>query len=129
MAVVRTYDAALAALLRGPSGQTAQDLARLGVRVTNAAKLNATGQPRVRTGRLRSSIAWRLGADARGLYVEVGSNVSYARVMELGSPPHEIRPRNKKALAWPGGAHPVKRVRHPGTRPYRYLARAIRAAR
>ncbi len=24
-------------------------------------------------------------------------------------------PKTKKALAWPGGRHPVQRVRHPGT--------------
>lgn len=127
--IVRTYDTALALLLRGPSGQTARDLSLRAIRVTNAAKIIATGAPRVQTGRYRSSLSWRIGVDARGLYALVGSAVPYARIIEEGSPPHEIRPRTKRALAWPGGAHPVKRVRHPGTRAYRVLARAIKTSR
>lgn len=37
--------------------------------------------------------------------------------IEYGTPPHEIRPKGKKALSWPGAEHPVKKVQHPGTRP------------
>jgi HK97 gp10 family phage protein len=35
--------------------------------------------------------------------------------VEYGTRPHIIRPRTKKALWWPGAAHPVSQVRHPGT--------------
>lgn len=28
--------------------------------------------------------------------------------------PYPIRPRRKRALSWPGAAHPVRRVMHPG---------------
>lgn len=129
MAVVRLYELPLQELLRGPSGLVARDLARRAVQVETAAKLIATQAPRVRTGRYRSSISWRLGMDARGLFAEVGSKVPYARILEEGSPPHEIRPRTKRALAWPDGAHPVKRVRHPGTPAFRVLRRALEAAR
>jgi phage virion morphogenesis protein len=35
---------------------------------------------------------------------------------------HTIRPKNKRALFWPGAAHPVRSVNHPGShipaRPY-----------
>ena len=48
-------------------------------------------------------------------------NVAYALAVEAGTPPHIILPRNKKALYWPGAAHPVKSVRHPGTRGKPYL--------
>lgn len=34
---------------------------------------------------------------------------------DRGTKPHVITPRRKRALAWPGGRHPVKRVNHPGT--------------
>lgn len=79
-------------VLVGPSGPVALDLLRRGVRVESAAKLNATGRfygdgtrgPRVRTGRLRASITHALGQDGRGLYVDVGTNVEYARPLELG---------------------------------------------
>lgn len=120
-------EAALSALLV-EHGAVAVDLGRRAVRVTDAAKVIATGAPRVQTGRYRSSIAWRLGTDERGLFAEVGSNVSYARVLEEGSGPHIIRARRKKALSWPGARHPVKQVRHPGTPAFHVLAKALRAA-
>lgn len=43
-------------------------------------------------------------------------NVKYALAVILGSRPHVIRPRRKKALYWEGADHPVKSVQHPGTR-------------
>lgn len=116
-------------LLNGPNGAVARELYRKGLRVQNAAKLNATTAPRVRTGRLRSSISLNVGKDSRSLYADIGSKVPYARYIEEGTPPRIIRPKRKKALAWPGAAHPVKRVRHPGTRAYRFLRRALKAAR
>lgn len=48
------------------------------------------------------------------LYLSHG--VEYGGILEEGQPPHEIRPKNKKALFWPGADHPVKRVMHPGTK-------------
>lgn len=44
--------------------------------------------------------------------------VRYGGILEEGSKPHIIRPKNKKALYWHGAKHPVKSVQHPGTRPY-----------
>lgn len=35
---------------------------------------------------------------------------------DQGTKKHVITPSKKKALAWPGGRHPVKRVNHPGTK-------------
>lgn len=51
-----------------------------------------------------------------------------ALIVERGSRPHIIEPRDKKALAWPGGLHPVKRVHHPGTQAHHTLRNALRAA-
>lgn len=50
--------------------------------------------------------------------VTVSSDRRYAAIHQLGGKtrPHIIRPTLKKALAWPGGAHPVRMVRHPGSR-------------
>jgi phage gpG-like protein len=56
--------------------------------------------------------------------VTVGSDRVYAAIHQLGgkTKAHIIRPKFKRALAWPGGAHPVKMVNHPGSnipaRPY-----------
>ncbi len=40
-----------------------------------------------------------------------------------------IRPKKKKALFWPGAAHPVSVVRQKGIRPRDFVRRAIRGAR
>ncbi len=53
----------------------------------------------------------------------VGSDRKYSAIHQLGgkTAPRTIRPRKKKALAWPGGG-PVAKVEHPGSkipaRPY-----------
>lgn len=81
------YDeAALHFLLASEHGPTARDLSRRAIRVESAAKQNATGRPgpRVDTGRLRSSISWRLGQDSRGLYADIGTGVPYGKNLELG---------------------------------------------
>lgn len=80
----------------GREGDVAQMLLHDGLRVLNQARRNATGAvvpgarnpgsrgPRVRTGRLRSSIAMALGQDSQGLFLDVGTNVTYARHLETG---------------------------------------------
>ncbi|MDY6852011.1 MAG: phage virion morphogenesis protein [Thermodesulfobacteriota bacterium] len=67
----------------------------------------------VDTGRLRDSINYR----AYGDRVEAGTDLGYAAVHQFGgrTAAHIIRPRRKKALYWPGAAHPVRSVRHPGS--------------
>ena len=66
------------------------------------------------TARLRNSIDFK--ALARG--VEGFTNVKYAAIQQLGGQTgaHTIVPRKKKALFWPGAAHPVKSVQHPGSK-------------
>lgn len=43
----------------------------------------------------------------------------YWRFVEFGTKSHEIRPKNRKALAWAGGFS--KLVKHPGTKGARFL--------
>lgn len=71
------------------------------------------GQTLTDTGRLRGSITHRVVGDA----VEVGTNVVYGAIHQLGgrTPARTIRPKTKKALFFPGAAHPVAKVRHPGS--------------
>lgn len=80
-------DGALQRLLSGPDGPVARDLARRAIRVQNQAKVNATRRPgpRVRTGRLRSSISWRIRTGSTGtLHADIGTNVPYGRYLETG---------------------------------------------
>ncbi|MFF4346807.1 hypothetical protein [Streptomyces sp. NPDC001530] len=75
-----------------------------------------------RTGRLRDS----LRAEVHDKVLRVGSlDCNYASDVELGTPPHVILPKNKKALHWPGADHPVRKVNHPGTQPQPYLRPAL----
>jgi hypothetical protein len=45
--------------------------------------------------------------------------------VEYGTSPHVIKPVNKRALYWPGAAHPVASVNHPGTRAQPFMRPAI----
>lgn len=70
------------------------------------------GQTLIKSGRLRSSINYQAGRSQ----VAYGTNVAYAAPLFLGAtiPPRVIKPKTAKALFWPGAAHPVKQVNHPG---------------
>lgn len=75
-----------------------------------------------RSGRLAES----LRAEVQRKVLRVGSlDVNYATDVEMGTAPHVILPRNKKALHWPGADHPVARVNHPGTHAQPYLRPAL----
>lgn len=86
--------------------------------LTKSGKLSARGAERVmgkkplvgETGDLRDRISWQI--EGNDLYV--GTPVRYGFVHQLGGQKtYTILPRTKQALAWPGGAHPVKKVVHP----------------
>ena len=53
------------------------------------------------------------------------SNVKYAIIVEKGSKPHIIRPKNKKALYWEGAKRPVRLVNHPGSKAKPFLIPAF----
>lgn len=57
-----------------------------------------------------------------------GPTVNYAAAVEFGTAPHIIKPVNKKALFWQGAKHPVRSVRHPGSRANPYMERIIEQA-
>jgi hypothetical protein len=83
---------------------------------------------RVNTGRLRSSIVAIESGGRFTFTVTIGTNVEYAADVEYGTAPHVIYPKDKKALFWPGAAHPVAKVNHPGTRPYPFMRPAVAMA-
>ena len=97
----------------------------------------------VRSGTLRRSITSRTEEMPGGVRGVIGASAAYARIHELGgkTPPHEIRPKNAKALHFftggggVGGFHGygvdevfARVVHHPGSKiPERsYLRRALR---
>jgi phage gpG-like protein len=86
MARVEWNEEALRQLLTSPDGEIARDLNRRAFNVENQAKVNASGRPgpRVRTGRLRSSITHEVLVDEKGLVARVGTNVEYGYYLETG---------------------------------------------
>lgn len=102
-------------------------------RVERAAKAKAP----VDTGSLRNSIQHR---QTGPLEAEVEPHAEYAAAVEFGTGVHSedpeadrqpivIEPREKKALSWPGAAHPVRRVVQQGQPPQPYLVPAVDAER
>lgn len=117
-------------------GTVGVHLTKVAFRLETTAKLIATEEKLVRTGRYRSSLAARLLNEAGGLVVKFGSAVPHARFLEHGTEPHIIRAVNKKALWWdmpndrgwmvqPDHGRPVPYVQHPGNRAYQVLRRAL----
>lgn len=79
-----------------------------------------------RTGALKDSIEHHVEGDDLIVSATGGTDGrTYAAYVELGTVPHIIRPREKRALFWPGAPHPVGVVHHPGTRPQPFLRPAL----
>ena len=112
----RVNDAELRFLLEDPSGPVVSDLRESTKRVARGAKRRSKG-------RIAEGVkAHEPKRDGRGWHGDVETAAESADgapiglFTEVGTKPHVIEPRDKQALAWPGGKHPVKRVNHPGTR-------------
>lgn len=105
--------------------KTAQELARnkdLIQSVVLVAERYSKQEAPVKRGTLRRSIVSRVDTATKG---RVGTNLSYAPAVHNGSGPHVIRAKSKKALYWKGAAHPVRSVRHPGTKANPFFERGI----
>lgn len=79
-------------------------------------RMNFPWKPRTHTAHRALHAGVEESKDNVIMYLSHG--VRYGAILEEGSKPHIIRPKNKKALYWHGAKHPVKSVQHPGTRPY-----------
>ena len=80
-------------------------------------------------------VPWRSGFLAQTFKAELSSGMltwsptaSYAPFVEFGTAPHVILPKEKKALYWPGAAHPVAKVNHPGTKANQFMERIVAAS-
>ena len=97
-------------------------LKKSGFNIEAKAKLNITNNGSVKTGHLRRGVTTDIGNMEVTVHT---SNIKYARGVEEGTRPHIIRAKNKKALYWKGAKHPVKSVRHPGSRAKPFLIPAF----
>lgn len=118
------YEPAMDRLLKQPGGEVGRHLRNRGLLIMAGAKR----QVGVRTGALRASIHMRHLRDIRGQYIKVGSNLPYARAHHEGTRPHIIRPNTAQVLRFTTRGQVVfaHLVRHPGTRPNRYLTDNMR---
>ena len=82
----------------------------------------AKGNVPVDTGHLRRGITTKIGDMEVTVHT---SNIKYAPMVEYGTKAHIIKAKNKKALYWKGASHPVKSVRHPGSKAKPYLIPAF----
>lgn len=117
----RQFEGVLRRALGLMSQQVRAATVQTGIDVQNEAKRRAP----VDTGLLRSSIVHQVTGGGSSVTVTVGSRVSYAADVEYGTAPHVIVPKNGKALYWPGAAHPVAKVNHPGTRARPFMRPAV----
>lgn len=80
-----------------------------------------------KTGRLIQSFGE--GIVFGRLFAKIAPTVEYAVFVHEGTRPHVITARPGSALFWPGAPHPMKSVRHPGTKPNPFMPRIIEKAK
>ena len=103
-------------------GNVQKVLVNSGFNIERNAKQNIENNRSVKTGHLWRHISTKVGNMEVTVHT---SNVKYARLVEEGTRPHIIRPKNKKALYWEGARRPVRSVRHPGSKAKPYLIPAF----
>ena len=94
-----------------------QDAVNAGAAVL--AKYTTRGVVPFVTGNLLQSFRLETG----NMFARWYPTANYAEFVYYGTKPHDIRPVNAKALFWPGAAHPVKVVHHPGSKANPFIDR------
>lgn len=107
-------------LLKDSKGPVGVDLAKRAY----AVKVAAQAQVGVKTGALKNSIKIdNHVTTSYGQKIRVGSSLNYAYMHHEGTKPHYIYTDDAEVLRFTGGSRVLYRhkVRHPGTKPNRYL--------
>lgn len=127
MGRVTFYEKELDTFLNSPRGAVGRHLKGIGRKIVAAAK----AQVGVRTGALRSSIHMRHFRDPRGQYIKIGSSVAHAYMHHEGTRPHLILPKKRQVLRFMSKGQIINTllVKHPGTRPNRYLSDNLKLVR
>ena len=87
-------------------------------------------------GNLKDSFSTDVRIEGNEIIGIIKNSAEYAAHVEFGTKPHEIRPREKKALAWgkrigttkkgnPIMEHVAKVIRHPGTQGIPFMRGAM----
>lgn len=89
----------------------------------NQAKTNAKWTDR--TSNARQGLSGGSEGTDREYTIYVAHGVDYGEILEEGSKPHVITPKNAKALYWKGATNPVKKVNHPGTKGFNTIENTL----
>lgn len=116
---------AIAELMRSPVGPVMRHMFVVGEKV----KIEAIRLAPKRSGNMSQHIVKRTASIDGKPSVLVGvENVKYAYWVHEGTVPHDIFPVNARVLAFPGRDGKMvftQHVSHPGTKPNRFLVRAL----
>lgn len=87
---------------------------------------------RHRTGAAKAGVRTRIVRLKSGVRMRITNVAPHAKYLEFGTKPHIITARRGSSLSfyWArmGKRMSVKRVRHPGTKPYRFMLAAAKHA-
>ncbi len=111
--------------LNNPMGMVGRHMHRIGLDI----KRDAKAQAGFKTGALKKSIQMEHFGHGNGQTVKIGSNLHYALAHHEGTNPHIITPNPpNKVLQFSSGSRIIRTamVKHPGTRPNRYLSDQLR---
>jgi hypothetical protein len=127
MAKVIWYEPVIKEVLYAKSGMVGRFVKKRGGIIQTLARTQVGGN----TGALRASIHMRHATDPRGHLMRVGSDLDYAMSHHEGTSPRLIKPDRPNGVlrfATRGQIVFAHLVRHPGTRPNRYLTDSMRKA-
>jgi hypothetical protein len=122
---IKIFDVKLQGFLNSRISPVGRYLHKKGKLVERAAKR----QVGVDSGRLRKSIHMRHSVGATGQYVKITASTSYALMHHEGTKPHIIAPKNNGVIRFSnksGASIHARIVRHPGTKPNKYLTDNLR---
>jgi len=75
-----------------------------------------------RTSHARQGLHAGVEAQEDKFILYLAHGIEYGSLLETGTKPHEIKPKEKKFLYLHGAKHPVKKVHHPGTKAHAIIA-------
>ncbi len=123
---LRLYEPEFTIMINGDDGLVGRYMKRKARAMVFAAKAQAG----YKTGALKKSIHFRHTTHAYGHKLWIGSRLSYAYMHHEGTKPHIILPKKAEVLRFTKGTRVIysRGVRHPGTKPNRYLSNQLAIA-
>jgi hypothetical protein len=121
---VKVDDHQLASAFFRKGNQVNSEIDKLTVKLTDIAQRWVQNEAPRKTGRLKKAVQ-KNTYGSRGLVFLSKSIAPYWIFVIDGTRPHDIKPKNGKALFWPGAKHPVKVVHHKGTKANPFVDKAF----